>query len=97
MRDPSISFEVNLERSKLFAGKRIIFVDKKQFQLNATSCQLAGAEVSMWTADMDSGSITRGDVVIKPSSVANNETWTAVTKYRGGSTCTVTKTIGTLT
>ena len=79
LRDPSISFKVNLERSKLFAGKRIIFVDKKQFQLNSTSCQLAGAEVIMWTADMDSGSITREDVVIKPTSIVNKETWAAVT------------------
>ena len=78
LRDPSISFQVNHERAKLFSGKRIIFVDKKQFQQNSTSCQLAGAQVIMWTADMDTGSITRDDVVIKPSSVSYKEIWASV-------------------
>ena len=78
LRDPSISFQVNYERAKLFAEKRIIFFDKKQFQQNKLSCQLAGADVIMWEDDMDIGSITREDVVIKPVSVSNKETWVDV-------------------
>ena len=78
LRDPSISFQVNYERAKLFAEKRIIFFDKKQFQQNRLSCQLAGADVIMWGDDMDIGSITREDVVIKPVSVSNKETWVDV-------------------
>ena len=78
LRDPSISFLVNYERAKLFSEKRIIFFDKKQFQQNKLSCQLAGADVIMWEDDMDIGSITREDVVIKPVSVSNKETWVDV-------------------
>ena len=78
LRDPSISFQVNYERAKLFAEKRIIFFDKKQFQQNRLSCQLAGADVIMWEDGMDIVSITREDVVIKPVSVSNKETWADV-------------------
>ena len=78
LRDPSISFDVNLERAKLLAGIRIIFLDDKQFQQNRITCQLAGADVFLWTEDMDIGSITREDVVIKPSAVNNKVMWSDV-------------------
>jgi len=75
LRDPNISFDVNLNRAKLLDGIRIIFLDAKQFKQNRITCQLAGADVILWTEDMDIGSITREDVVIKPSGVSNKVTW----------------------
>lgn len=78
LRDPSISFDVNFKRAELLAGKRIIFLDEKQFQQNIITCKLTGADGIMWTEDMDIGTITREDVVIKPSAVSNKVTWSDV-------------------
>ena len=75
LKDPNISFQVNLDRSRLFVGKTIIFVDKKQFDQNSPCCELAGGKALLLTQPQVID-ITHDHIVIQPSkSITTSDHW----------------------
>merc|ERR1719237_295954 len=79
LREPGISFKVNLKRARLFSSLTFVVQTEKELESIALPIQLAGGKSRLWSPDDDLESISQQGVVsvLPPSSIRSSQSQAA--------------------